>query len=112
MLAQWTAGTVLQILAIAVPVIVLLIGVVYKWQEKQDTKLASTCVRTTVLETKVDEHGRELEKGDGKFEGVASQIGSLREQTAGLTASVASVRGTQTAMDKKLDDLLARGSGS
>lgn len=112
MLAQWTASNVIQVLAIAVPILVLSIGFIWKWQEKQDTKLASTCVRTTVLETKVDEHGRELEKGDGKFEGVAAQVGSLQQQTARLESKVESVQGTQTAMDKKLDDLLARGGGS
>ena len=112
MFAQWNTGNVLQVLAIAVPILVLLIGFVWKWQEKQDTKLSKTCMQTTVLETTVEEHGRELGKGDEKFEGIAAQIGSLREQTAGMTATVESVRGTQTAMDKKLDDLLARGGGS
>jgi uncharacterized protein HemX len=112
MLAEWNASFIIQLLAIAVPIMALGIGFVYKWQEKQDTKLSQTCVRTMVLETKVDDHERELEKGEDKFEGIAAQIGSLREQTAGLTESVRGVSRTQTAMDSKLDDLLARGGGS
>lgn len=112
MLAQITIGNWIAILGITVPILLAFLAVTWKWHEKQDIKLASTCVRATVLETKVDDHARGLEKGDAKFEGIAAQIGSLREETAGMKATVESVRQTQSAMDAKLDDLLARGGGS
>ena len=112
MLAEWDADRILMILAIVVPIVVLLVGFVWKWQEKQDTKLAKTCVRTTVLETKVEEHKEELDKGNAKFEGVAVKIGALEQQAAATGATVTAIQRTQTSMDGKIDDLLARGSGS
>ncbi len=112
MLAEWTVGNILSIIGIAVPILVLLIAFVWKWQEKQDVKLAKNCIRTTVLETKVEEHKEELDKGNAKFEGVAVKIGALEQQAAATGATVTAIQRTQTSMDGKIDDLLARGGGS
>ena len=112
MLAEWDADRIIQVLAIVVPLLALLAGFIWKWQAKQDEKLAKNCVRTTILETKVDEHKEELDKGNAKFEGVAVKIGALEQQAAATGATVTAIQQTQTSMDGKIDDLLARGSGS
>jgi len=112
MLAEWDAERIIQVLAIVVPILGLLAAFIWKWQSKQDEKLAKNCIRTTVLETKMDEHKEELDNGKAKFEGVAVEIGGLREQAAATRATVTAIQTTQTGMDRKIDDLLARGSGS
>lgn len=112
MLAEWDADRIIQVLAIVIPILALLVGFVWKWQAKQDEKLAKNCVRTTVLETKIEEHKEELDKGNAKFEGVAVEIGGLKQQAAATGATVTAMQRTQTGMDRKLDDLLAKGGGS
>ncbi len=112
MLAAFTFENWIGILGIIVPIAGGLGLVIWKWQAKQDEKLAKNCTRTTVLETKVEEHKEELDKGNAKFEGVAVKIGSLEQQSAATGATVTAIQRTQTGMDRKLDDLLAKGSGS
>lgn len=112
MLGEWDADRIIQVLAIVIPILALLAGFIWKWQSKQDEKLAKNCIRTTVLETKSDEHKEELDKGREKFEVVAVKIGALEQRAAATGATVTAIQQTQTSMDGKLDDLLAKGSGS
>lgn len=112
MLAALTLENWIGILGIVFPTIGGLGLIIWKWQAKQDEKLTKTCVRTTVLETKVEEHKEELDKGNNKFEGVAVKVGALEQQSAATGATVTAMQRTQTSMDGKIDDLLARGSGS
>ena len=109
MLAEIDLVRLLQICAIVVPLGVVLMGFIWRWQEKQDAKIAKTCTRTTTLEARMATHKEELNKGSQKFEGIASQIGGLQQESTETKTIVGTMRTTQTKMDGKLDDLLARG---
>ena len=112
MLAEMTFGNWISGLGIVVPLLVGALAFIWRSKERQNAQIVDTSTRTTVLETQVKDHKEGLEKGDAKFEGVATQIGALQQEAAATGATVTSIQATQTSMDGKLDDLLARGSGS
>jgi len=109
MLAEMTTGLIVQIAAIGVPLIVGATAFFMRSQEKQNDKIALTCTDVTRVETKVCNHEERLDRGDNKFESLATQIGEIKEKTASVSAHIDGVRKTQSAMDTKLDELLARG---
>lgn len=110
MLATFDSGFMIQILAIAVPIAVGSIAFIWRLHERQDTKLAKTDSRTTVLETTVKEHEKELNKGDTRFEGVCTQIGTLQQSMAANETEVKGLAKGQTRIEGKVDKLLQRGN--
>ena len=108
MLAQVDAAQVIQILAIAVPLAVGGLAFVYSLMQKQDEKVNKNATRTTVLETKVTEHKSELTKGDERFEGVATKMGSLETTQATMGTQIDGLTAGQTRIERKVDKLLDR----
>ena len=110
MLSQLDAGLIIQILAIAVPLVVATAAFIWRRQEKQDDQILVIGTKTTVLETRVEDHGVELEKGTRRFEGVSTQIGELKESLATTQSDVKNLGVGQTRIEKKIDGLVAKGS--
>lgn len=101
---------VLDILAITIPLTIALGAFVWRWQEKQDCRIAECEARETKLETEVEHHSQEFERGSGKFDGIAAHIGSLETDMAATKNEVANLAETQRDMNGKLDTLLSRPS--
>ncbi len=108
MLGQVDAAQVIQILASAVPLAVGGVAFVYRLLQNQDEKVNTNTTRTTVLETKVAEHRAELTKGDERFEGVATKMGSLETTQATMGTQIQGLTAGQTRIERKVDKLLDR----
>lgn len=106
MLAQLDAQLIIQILAIAIPLAVGAVAFIYRLHEKQDERVSKNNEGITILKTQVADHRTELDKGNERFETVATKIGSLEQAQVETKTKVDGLAHGQTRIEGKVDKLL------